>query len=146
MRGTPSPALMATGRRIIMVNPGRSATAAPSRRQVACVGVWARWRARLAHAFAVCPSSEAFAEEELALLDRLADLLARRGLAAPALFIAESLAPLGFLGSQLLHALTPVLEAVASPGDLERLARLLERRETPGLLIERLRRREERTP
>lgn len=62
-----------------------------------------------------------------------------RGLASPAIFLVESLAPLSFLGSQLVHALTPVLEAVASPRDIERLARLLERRETPSLLVERLR-------
>ncbi len=76
---------------------------------------------------------------DLALLDRFARLLADRGLATPAIFLVESLAPLGFLGSQLVHALTPIMGMVAPPDDIERLAGLLERRETPELFTDRLR-------
>ncbi len=96
-------------------------------------------RRHLAHAFALSGQDDGPAQNDLALLDRLARLLADRGLSTPALFLMESLAPLGFLGGQLVHALAPILETVASPDDIERLARLLERRETPSLLADRLR-------
>jgi len=99
-----------------------------------------RVRGRLAHAFALSGQGDEPSQDDLALLDRTACLLADRGLSTPALFLVESLAPLGFLGGQLVHALEPILETVVSPEDIARLARLLERRETPGLLADRLRR------
>ena len=102
-------------------------------------GVWSRVRGRFAHAFALCGQGDRLEENDLIFLDRFARLLADRDLATPALFLVESLAPLGFLGSQLVHALTPILETVACPDDIERLARLLERRETASLLADRLR-------
>lgn len=102
--------------------------------------LWRRIRGRLAHAFALPGQADDRQVDDLVLLDRVASLLADRGLATPAIFFVESLAPLGFLGGQLVHLLTPILEAVATPGDIGRLARLLERREAPGLLVERLRR------
>jgi hypothetical protein len=97
-----------------------------------------RLRERVGQAFALSVEGDGLPEDDLAALDRLARLVADRGLAAPAIFFVESLAPLGFLGGQLLHALTPILEAVASPAEIERLGRLLERRDTPALLAERL--------
>ena len=101
--------------------------------------VWSRVRGRFAHAFALCGQGDRLEENDLIFLDRFARLLADRDLATPALFLVESLAPLGFLGSQLVHALAPILEAVAPPDDIERLARLLDHRETPALFIDRLR-------
>jgi len=101
--------------------------------------LWSRVRARVAHAFALREQSGELEERDRILLDRVARGLVDRGLASPAIFLVESLAPLSFLGSQLVHALAPVLEAVASPRDIEQLAHLLERRETPSLLVERLR-------
>jgi hypothetical protein len=101
--------------------------------------LWSRVRVRIAHAFALRAESGEFEERDRNLLDRIARGIANRGLASPAIFLVESLAPLSFLGSQLVHALTPVLETVASPRDVEQLARLLERREVPGLLAARLR-------
>ena len=102
-------------------------------------GIWSRLRARLTHAFALPGQVNEPHVDDLALLDRFACLLTDRGLATPAIFFVESLAPLGFLGGQLVHFLTPILETVAPPADIERLARLLERRETPSLLVDRLR-------
>lgn len=97
-----------------------------------------RWRSALAHAFAVEQGGEAPSPEDLALLDRIAGRIARRGLAAPALLFLETFAPLSFLGSQALHALTPLLELVGDARDAERLAALLERREAVGLLQARI--------
>ncbi len=102
-------------------------------------GIWSRLRSGLAHAFALHGQPDQFDEDDLALLDRFARLLADRGLAAPTIFFVESLAPLGFLGSQLVHALTPIMGILASRDDIERLARLLERREAPAIFADRLR-------
>ena len=102
-------------------------------------GFWSRLRRGLAHAFALHREGDQLKAGDLALLDRFTRLLADRGLATPAIFLVESLAPLGFLGSQLVHALTPIMGMVASPDDIERLAGLLERRETPELFTDRLR-------
>lgn len=102
-------------------------------------GFWGRLRRATAHAFALRVKRDQLQADELALLDRLARLVADRGLATPAIFFVESLAPLGFLGSQLVHALLPIVEVVAPPEEIERLARLLERRDTPALFADRLR-------
>jgi hypothetical protein len=54
---------------------------------------------------------------------------------APATMFLESMGPMNFLGSQALHALTPILESAFDGKDLERLAQLLERRDTIARLI-----------
>lgn len=105
--------------------------------------LWGRIRRGFAHAFALRRQDSRIDPEDLVLLDHFARLLADRGLATPAIFLIESLVPLGFLASQLVHALTPIMGMVARPDDIERLARLLEREETPALFIDRLRREEE---
>lgn len=98
-----------------------------------------RLRSALAHAFALSGQDSRLEAEDLALFDRVARLLADRELTTPAIFLVESLVPLGFLAGQLVHALTPVMGMVVSPDEIERLARLLERKETPALFIDRLR-------
>ena len=102
-------------------------------------GIWGRLRRDLSHAFALDRQLDQLGPDDLALLDRFARLLAERGLTTPAIFLVESMAPLGFLGSQLVHALLPIMEMVAPLDDIERLARLLERREAPALFADRLR-------
>jgi hypothetical protein len=81
---------------------------------------------------------EAFAPEpleplssaDLALLERAADVIVQRGMAIPAVLFLESLGPMNFLGSQALHFLTPILSVVFEQRDVERVALLLERRDT----------------
>lgn len=99
---------------------------------------WQRWRTALAHAFAVDQAPEDLAPDDLALLDRIASGIARRGLAAPAVLFLETLAPLNFLGSQALHAVAPLLELAGNVPDVERLATILERREAVAILQERI--------
>lgn len=98
-----------------------------------------RLRSALAHAFALSGQDSRLEADDLALLDRFARLLADRGLTTPAIFLVESLVPLGFLAGQLVHALTPIMGMVAPPDDIERFARLLERGETPALFVDKLR-------
>ena len=86
-------------------------------------------RAGLRHAFAVRPEQEPFTTEDVALLERVADAIVRCGMATPATLFLESIGPMNFLGSQALHVLTPLIEAVLSVNELTRIVRLLERRE-----------------
>lgn len=87
-------------------------------------------RASIRHAFAVAPEGQPLSVEDTALLERVADAVVRRGMAAPAVVFLESMGPMNFLGSQALHFLTPLLDVVFPPQDIERLAHLLERRDT----------------
>jgi len=96
---------------------------------------WDRVRAGFRHAFAVQTSAETFTDEDRTLLERIADAVVRREMAAPATVFLESLGPMNFLGSQALHFLTPILEFALNARELERAARLLERRDTIPRLI-----------
>jgi hypothetical protein len=97
--------------------------------------MWRRLRQEFHHAFALAPTEPAFAPEEIALLEKIAALVVKRGMAAPAVLFLESSAPLNFLGSQMLHGLKPFLELVSDPTEMERLAAVLERRDSIARLI-----------
>ena len=87
-------------------------------------------KARVQHAFAMEPAGQPLSAEDVALLDRVAAAVVAREMAAPAVMFLESVGPMNFLGSQALHFFTPVLEVVFSQRDVERVALLLERRDT----------------
>ncbi|MEZ4399897.1 MAG: hypothetical protein R3B06_07750 [Kofleriaceae bacterium] len=79
------------------------------------------------------------APDDLAMLDDLADGIARRRLTAPAIFFLESMQPLGFLGSQLMLGLKPLVAVVwSSPTRWDQVQRVLERRGTIEALLRRL--------
>ena len=82
------------------------------------------------HAFAVRSEHQAFTTEELALLERIAEAIVARRMAAPTTLFLESMGPMNFLGSQALHFLTPLVECVFSSTELVQIARLLERRDS----------------
>ncbi len=88
-----------------------------------------RVKEHLRHAFAVGPAVGELSSEDLALLDRVADAVVKRGMAIPAAVFLESLGPMNFLGSQALHFLTPLLDLACDARDIERVACLLERRD-----------------
>ena len=78
-------------------------------------------------------------DEDRAFLDSLADRLARRRMATPAIFFLESMAPLGFVASQAMHFLRPIVQTLRpEPATWDRLARILERRGSIELLVRRL--------
>jgi hypothetical protein len=99
------------------------------------VTLWKKLHDKLAYAFALTPRGVGFSQEDLVLLEKIARLIVRRGMAAPALLFLESSGPLNFLGSQLLHGLMPFLELVCGAAELERLATMLERRDSVDRLI-----------
>ena len=96
---------------------------------------WDRVRAELSHAFSTTSAAAVFSTEDLALLDRVADAVVKRGMTAPATVFLESLGPMNFLGSQALHFLTPIIELALNAKEVEQAARLLERRDTISRLI-----------
>jgi len=81
----------------------------------------------------------ALSEDERALLDQLADGIARRGLTTAALFFLESMKPLGFVGSQVMLVFRPVVAMLwHDPIRWDRLQSVLERRGSIELLLRRL--------
>ncbi|MCC6141232.1 MAG: hypothetical protein IT389_11550 [Nitrospira sp.] len=96
---------------------------------------WDRVRAGLAHAFSTRAEVETLAHEELALLQRIADAVVQRRMAAPAVMFLESLGPMSFLGSQALHFFAPIIELAFSAQEVSQVAALLERRDTTVHLI-----------
>jgi len=91
--------------------------------------------ARIRHAFALEPEGQPLSPEDLALLERVAAAVVERGMATPAVLFLESVGPMNFLGSQALHFFTPLLEVVFPQRDVERVAFLLERRDTLSRLV-----------
>jgi hypothetical protein len=99
------------------------------------VNLWGKLRKEFVHAFTLPPAEAAFAPEDLVLLEKVASIITRRGMALPALLFLEALGPLNFLGSQVLHGLRPFLEFVCDTMEMERLAILLERRDSVPRLM-----------
>jgi hypothetical protein len=95
-----------------------------------------RVRASLRHAFAVEDPSEPLNSDDLALLQRLADGIVRRRLAAPAVMFLESVRPLNFIGSQAMVFFNPIINCVIETKNFERMSAILERRSSVTLLID----------
>jgi hypothetical protein len=96
---------------------------------------WDRVHEELSHAFSTKSGAEGLTIEDLALLERVADAVVKRGMTAPATLFLESLGPMNFLGSQALYFLTPIVEWAFNAKEVEQVARLLERRDTISRLI-----------
>lgn len=84
-----------------------------------------------------------FSEEEQALLEKVAVMVVRKRLGAPALMFLESIRPLNFLGSQAMIFLQPIVSLAVSTKEMEILARILERRKSISFLIELIEKKEE---
>lgn len=77
-------------------------------------------------------------EERDAILERIAQGIVRRGMAAPAVLFLEMNKPLSFVASQSLIVLTPFLAPFVGIDNVYRYSRLLEQRENVERLIERI--------
>jgi hypothetical protein len=95
----------------------------------------AQLQAGFRHAFAVRPESQPLSIEDAELMERVADVIVKRGMAAPATVFLESMGPMNFLGSQALHLFTPIIECAFNVKEVEQVARLLERRDSIPRLI-----------
>jgi hypothetical protein len=81
----------------------------------------------------------ALTADDRAMLDELADAIAARRLTSAAIFFLESIQPLGYLGSQLMLGLRPLVAIVwASPVRWDQVQRVLEQRGAIEALLRRL--------
>jgi len=96
---------------------------------------WRELRIGIAHAFGTPAAPQPLSAEDLGLMERMADAIVKRGMAAPATVFLESMGPMNFLGSQALHFFTPIIEFAIDAREVERVARLLERRDTISRLL-----------
>ena len=95
----------------------------------------AQLQAGFRHAFAVRPESQPLSIDDVELMERVADVIVKRGMAAPATVFLESMGPMNYLGSQALHFFTPIIECAFNVKEVEQVARLLERRDSIPRLI-----------
>lgn len=104
----------------------------------------ARWRAWLAHAFALPdPGLLALTPDETERLQQLAGWIRNRDLALPAVMAIESSRPLASLSGQGVRAFEPILSLVAPRDDIALLMKLLERPAAIDLLVSLLQTRAE---
>jgi hypothetical protein len=96
-----------------------------------------RWQ-WLRDAFSLEPDHEPLAESEIALLDRIAAFVVRRGLVTPALLMLESVKPLSYVGSQAMAFFEPIVRTLFTGTDYSRLQRILERRASIEVLMQRI--------
>ena len=92
-------------------------------------------RESLKKAFAIQSTAEPLSSEDEALLEKMATVVVKRGMARPTVLFLESVGPMNFLGSQALHFLTPILNLACEARELEQAARLLERRDAMPRLV-----------
>lgn len=84
-------------------------------------------------------TEEDLTEEERTLLDELADGIARRRLTSAALFFLESMKPMGYVGSQMMLFLRPMVSVVwTHPARWDAVQQILEKRGSIELLLKRL--------
>lgn len=75
-------------------------------------------------------------DEQRALLEKLAQWVVNRNLTTPAILFLETGKPLNFLGSQLLIAFSPFIQAFFKGEQYLKVALILEKDENVELLIE----------
>jgi hypothetical protein len=81
----------------------------------------------------------ALSADDRAMLDELAAAIARRRLATPAIFFLESMKPIGFVGSQAMILLRPLIALVwSAPARWDQVQRVLEQRGAIEALLGRL--------
>ncbi|MEW6025991.1 MAG: hypothetical protein AB1599_01670 [Planctomycetota bacterium] len=81
-------------------------------------------------------SKTVFSDDEMTLLTKVADIVVRKRLTAPAVMFLESVRPLNFLSSQVMVFFQPIVSLAVSAKEVELLAQILERRRSIPLLIE----------
>lgn len=96
------------------------------------------WREWFRNAFALDGADKPLEEDEKALLEKVAKGVVARGMTAPALLFLESVRPVSFVGGQALIFFGPVLEMLLKREEIERAARMLERRDVLELLAVRI--------
>ena len=78
------------------------------------------------------------AQEDVALLDRLAARLVELRLETPAILALESARPLSFVAGQAMLFLEPIVLSLFRLPDYRRFAAMVERRECLAVLVDRI--------
>jgi hypothetical protein len=107
------------------------------------------FRDTLRHAFAIDSTGRdgkgGLTDGELALLRKLARIITRRRMGAPARLFLESLQPINFIGSQAMFFLRPFMTFIFSAAEYDKLAHILEKRQSIEILIQEIQKAEEET-
>ncbi len=72
---------------------------------------------------------------DTALISKLADLVVRRNMSVPVIMFLDSVRPLNFVGSQAMVFFKPIISSFITSAEYDKLAIILEKRETIDLLI-----------
>ena len=96
-----------------------------------------RWQ-WLRDAFSMEQFHEPLTDEEVALLDKIAVKIVKRGMSVPAILFLETVHPLNFVGSQAMAFLEPMVRAVFSAEEYVAFRKILERRSGIENLVERI--------
>ncbi|MCL5036450.1 MAG: hypothetical protein M1269_04945 [Chloroflexi bacterium] len=81
------------------------------------------------------PEPEEPSPEDREFLGKLADMVVKRGLGVPAMFLLESFKPFSFIGQQVAVFFSPMVNMLVDIKDYPRVIRLLEYRENIELLL-----------
>ena len=96
-----------------------------------------RWQ-WLRDAFSMEQFHEPLTDEEVALLDKIAAKVVKRGMSVPAILFLETVHPLNFVGSQAMAFLEPMVKAVFSAEEYVAFRKILERRTGIEALVDRI--------
>ncbi|MDR4498274.1 MAG: hypothetical protein MRK02_10205 [Candidatus Scalindua sp.] len=91
------------------------------------------------HAFAI--DTEKLKDDEIALIEKLADYVVRRKMTLPAIMFLESVQPLNFIGNQAALFFKPILIHFFSAQEYNKLINILEKRDAIKTLIRQIEKR-----
>lgn len=77
-------------------------------------------------------------ERALEKIDKISKFIVKKHMGPPAILTIESLRPMNFIASQLMHFLAPFAEIIFSIKEYEEFAALIEKQEYVKLLIDRI--------
>jgi len=86
----------------------------------------------------VPPEQKVLAEEEAAVVEKLAQKVVDKSMTVPVIMFLESVKPLNFIGSQAMVFFEPIVQSVFNFRDYDSLRTALEKRPSIEILIQRI--------
>ena len=90
------------------------------------------------HAFAITDGENEISKEDIALLDKISKFVVQRRLTIPSIMMLETVRPLSFVGSQIMAFFRPTLGIFLNQNEYRRLQKILEKRCSVRLFVERI--------
>ncbi len=84
------------------------------------------------------PDKPPLPEEELAVIEKVAQKVVERRLSVPAILFLESVKPLNYIGSQAMVFFEPVVQTIFNFKDYNTLRSALEKRESIEILLQKI--------